>query len=104
ALQEMREERGPQWLLAVEYLEAVLVYDLASHGHFFAEQGGLALVMAELPYGQVDAVYPLLVAVLRLQLRSHGCGDGCRGAGSASPGTLGVVALPVLLELGTVLA
>ncbi|CAJ1405005.1 unnamed protein product [Effrenium voratum] len=69
ALQEMREERGPQWLLAVEYLEAVLVYDLASHGHFFAEQGGLALVMAELPYGQVDAVYPLLVAVLRLQLR-----------------------------------
>lgn len=74
ALDEMRQvDHGPQWPLAVKFLEALLLYDFPAHGEFFQAQDGLTLALAELPNGQVADVYPLFVAVLRLHLRSIPC-------------------------------
>lgn len=71
ALHELRETpHGSQWPLAVKYLEAMLLYDFTGHAEFFQQQEGLTLTLAELPTGQVAAVHPLLVAVLRLHVRS----------------------------------
>eukprot|EP00435_Cladocopium_sp_Y103_P020633 s1243_g5.t1 len=71
ALHELRESpHGSQWPLAVKYLEAMLLYDFTRHAEFFQQQEGLTLTLAELPNGQVAAIHPLLVAVLRLHVRS----------------------------------
>lgn len=71
ALHELRETpHGSQWPLAVKYLEAMLLYDFTGHAEFFQQQEGLTLTLAELPNGQVAAIHPLLVALLRLHVRS----------------------------------
>ncbi|CAE7337810.1 unnamed protein product [Symbiodinium natans] len=69
ALEEM-DRGGSQWNLAVHYLEAMLLFDLPSHGDCFEEEGGLQLILAEFPDGKVAEIYPLLAALLRHHLRS----------------------------------
>lgn len=69
ALEEL-ERGGSQWTLATHYLEAMLLFDLPSHGACFEEKGGLQLILEEFPDGKVAEVFPLLAALLRHHLRS----------------------------------
>eukprot|EP00930_Biecheleria_cincta_P049785 TRINITY_DN3498_c0_g2_i1.p1 TRINITY_DN3498_c0_g2~~TRINITY_DN3498_c0_g2_i1.p1 ORF type:complete len:2491 (+),score=451.13 TRINITY_DN3498_c0_g2_i1:932-7474(+) len=65
ALEEMRRDpRTAQWHLAVEFLSNILVSDLSSFLNLFLEEGGLQLLLAELPSGQAKAILPLVVATL----------------------------------------
>lgn len=72
AIHELREatHNSRSWSLAVKFLEAMLLYDFDAHAEFFHTQDGVTLALAELPNGQVAQIYPLLVAVLRLHVRS----------------------------------
>jgi len=69
ALEEL-ERGGSQWTLATQYLEAMLLFDLPSHGACFEEKGGLQLILEEFPDGKVAEIFPLLAAILRHHLRS----------------------------------
>jgi len=71
AIHELREAtHNSQWSLSVKFLEAMLLYDFDAHAEFFHTQDGVTLALAELPNGEVAQIYPLLVAVLRLHMRS----------------------------------